>query len=231
MYYAYKLNKQDDNIQPWCTSFPIWNESLVACPVVASWPAWRCLRRQVIPSKGHRCKLLETGSSSNSGTHTLPWRGDLGGITVFATYVLYHCCNLSEVAPYEILPNLPIHSFSSTCLVRNGVFLSCLGRILYTIYQCTGSVANLPCWLSTEGIFFFQKKIYLWFFQPNGLGKWALSACVMRILLQHHWADLAWRKFTIHLFKSKYRAYILFEMDFREMKLEITFYWFRELTP
>ena len=40
MYSAYKLNKQGDNIQPWRTPFPIWNQS-VPCPVlaVASWPA------------------------------------------------------------------------------------------------------------------------------------------------------------------------------------------------
>ena len=49
MYSAYKLNKQDDNIQPWCTPFPIWNQSVVPCPVltVASWPAYRFLKRQV----------------------------------------------------------------------------------------------------------------------------------------------------------------------------------------
>ena len=49
MYSAYKLNKQGDNIQPWHTSFPIWNQSVVPCPVltVASWPAYRFLRRQV----------------------------------------------------------------------------------------------------------------------------------------------------------------------------------------
>ena len=29
MYSAYKLNKQDDNIQPWRTPFPIWNQSVV----------------------------------------------------------------------------------------------------------------------------------------------------------------------------------------------------------
>ena len=34
MYSAYKLNKQGDNIQPWCTSFPIWNQSVVPCPVL-----------------------------------------------------------------------------------------------------------------------------------------------------------------------------------------------------
>ena len=29
MYSAYKLNKQGDNIEPWYTSFPIWNETIV----------------------------------------------------------------------------------------------------------------------------------------------------------------------------------------------------------
>ena len=49
MYSAYKLNKQGDNIQPWCTPFPIWNQSVVPCLVltVVSWPAYRFLRRQV----------------------------------------------------------------------------------------------------------------------------------------------------------------------------------------
>ena len=49
MYSAYKLNKQSDNIQPWHTPFPIWNQSVFPCPVltVASWPAYRFLKRQV----------------------------------------------------------------------------------------------------------------------------------------------------------------------------------------
>ena len=49
MYSAYKLNKQGDNIQPWHTPFLIWNQSDVPCPVliVASWPAYRFLKRQV----------------------------------------------------------------------------------------------------------------------------------------------------------------------------------------
>ena len=43
MYSAYKLNKQGDNIQLQCTPFPIWNQSVVPCPVlmVTSWPAYR----------------------------------------------------------------------------------------------------------------------------------------------------------------------------------------------
>ena len=49
MYSAYKLNKQGDNIQAWRTHFPIWNQSVVPCPVltVASWPAYRFFKRQV----------------------------------------------------------------------------------------------------------------------------------------------------------------------------------------
>ena len=48
-YSAYKLNKQGENIQPWRIPFPIWNQSVVPCLVliVASWPAYRFLRRQV----------------------------------------------------------------------------------------------------------------------------------------------------------------------------------------
>ena len=46
---AYKLNKHSDYIQPCRTPFPIWNQSVVPCLVltVASWPAYRFLRRQV----------------------------------------------------------------------------------------------------------------------------------------------------------------------------------------
>ena len=48
MYLAYKLNKQGDNIQPWCTPFLIWNQSVVH---VQFWllllDLHRFLRRQV----------------------------------------------------------------------------------------------------------------------------------------------------------------------------------------
>ena len=49
MFSAYKLNEQGDNIQPWHTAFPIWNQSVVPCPVltVASRLAYRFLKRQV----------------------------------------------------------------------------------------------------------------------------------------------------------------------------------------
>ena len=45
---VYKLNKQGDNIQLWCTPFPVWKQSVVPCLVltVASWSVYRFLRRQ-----------------------------------------------------------------------------------------------------------------------------------------------------------------------------------------
>ena len=52
MYSAYKLNQQGDNIQPWCTSFPVLNQSVVPSLVltVASWLAYRFFKRHVRPN-------------------------------------------------------------------------------------------------------------------------------------------------------------------------------------
>ena len=49
MYKAHKLHKQSDNIQPWWTPFPIWNQSVVLGPVVtvASWSTYRYLKRKI----------------------------------------------------------------------------------------------------------------------------------------------------------------------------------------
>ena len=49
MYSAYTLNKQGNDIRPWCTPFLIWNQSVVSCPVqtIISWPAYRFLWRQI----------------------------------------------------------------------------------------------------------------------------------------------------------------------------------------
>ena len=72
MYSAYKFNKQGDNIHPCHTPFPIWNQSMVPCPVltVASWPAYRFLRSQVrwsvipISLRIFRCLLQPTESKA-----------------------------------------------------------------------------------------------------------------------------------------------------------------------
>ena len=49
MFSLYKLNKQGDNVQPWHTPFPIWNQSVDPCLVltIASWSAYRFLKKQV----------------------------------------------------------------------------------------------------------------------------------------------------------------------------------------
>ena len=46
MYSADKLNKQDKNTQFWLTPFLVWKQSVLPCLTVASWPAYRFLRRQ-----------------------------------------------------------------------------------------------------------------------------------------------------------------------------------------
>ena len=40
MYSAYELNKQGDNIQPWCTPFTIWNQSVIPCLVQTVFLTW-----------------------------------------------------------------------------------------------------------------------------------------------------------------------------------------------
>ena len=88
MYSAYKLNKQDDNIQPWRSSFPIWNQSVVPCSVlaVASWPAYKFIKRQIrwscIPISfrifhsllwSTQSKALLSSRGSLVPLHFLPW--------------------------------------------------------------------------------------------------------------------------------------------------------------
>ena len=58
MYSPYKLNKQGDNIQPWCTLFSILNQSVIPYLVLAvsTLPACRFLKRQVRWSHFHLFK-------------------------------------------------------------------------------------------------------------------------------------------------------------------------------
>ena len=45
MYSAHKLNKQGDNIQPWRTPFPIWNQKPVCCSMSSSnWCFLTCIQ-------------------------------------------------------------------------------------------------------------------------------------------------------------------------------------------
>ena len=65
MYSACKLNKQNDNIQPWRRPFSVWNWSVVPCLVlnVASWPAYTFCRRQV------KWKWSQSVMSNSLGSH------------------------------------------------------------------------------------------------------------------------------------------------------------------
>ena len=60
MYSAYKLNKQGDNIQFWHTPFPIWNQSVVPCPVltVASWQSMGFLLTLLVVVQSLSCVQL-----------------------------------------------------------------------------------------------------------------------------------------------------------------------------
>ena len=79
IYSAYKLNKQGDNFQPWRTPFPIWNQSFGPCPVltIASWPAYRFHRRQVVCTKNMftcMCMLPHSVTYINMFTvYSLKW--------------------------------------------------------------------------------------------------------------------------------------------------------------
>ena len=46
MYFAYKLNKQGDNIQPWRTPFLIWRQSVVPCPVLTCFLTWKQISQE-----------------------------------------------------------------------------------------------------------------------------------------------------------------------------------------
>ena len=75
MYSSYKLNKQDDNIQPLCIPFPIWNQSVFTCSVltVSSWPAYRFLRRQV---RWSGIPISVSAGSQHEESH--PWQRSWG---------------------------------------------------------------------------------------------------------------------------------------------------------
>ena len=69
MYFAYELNKQGDNIQPWRIPLPILNPSIVPCLVltIASWSAYIFLRRR---SGGLVCPSLEEFSTFCCDPHS-----------------------------------------------------------------------------------------------------------------------------------------------------------------
>ena len=85
-------------MQPWCTPFPIWTQSVVPCPVltVASWPAYRFLKRQVrwsgIPSLSEfstvYCASVIGCESAHFLIYHMHWMWILWFLTLFATWWL-----------------------------------------------------------------------------------------------------------------------------------------------
>jgi len=121
MYSAYKLSKQGDNIQPWPTPFPIWNQSVIPCSIVTvpSWPAYRFLKRQVtwsanmyhgcIPMDVYGCLILNPlpspspSHSSGLSQCTGPWHPvscTKPGLAFYFTYGNMHAPLLfSQIIP------------------------------------------------------------------------------------------------------------------------------------
>ena len=64
-------------MQPWHTPCPIWNQSVVPCPVltVASWPAYRFLKKQV------------------------RWSGILISFRIFHSLLLCVCVSVTQLCP------------------------------------------------------------------------------------------------------------------------------------
>ena len=121
MYSAYKLNKQSDSVQPWCTPFPIWNQSVVPCPflIVASWPAYRFLRRQVrwsgIPifSRIFQFVVIHT----DQGFSRSWWSRCFSGILLLFLWC-NRCCILISCSSAFSKSSLNIWKFSVHLLLR-----------------------------------------------------------------------------------------------------------------
>ena len=75
MYSAYMLNKQGDNIQPWLTPFPIWNQSIVPCLVltVDSWPvSWEiCMQVKKEQNQTWNNRLVPNWERGSSRLYTI----------------------------------------------------------------------------------------------------------------------------------------------------------------
>ena len=155
MHPAYKLNKQDDNIQPCCTPFPILNQPVLPCKVltVAIWPAYRFLKRQVkqsgtpIPLRIiqfvviHTVKGFTQGSRSRhfTGIHLLSlwsnecWQFDFWFLCLFETQLVH----------LEVL---------GSCIVE-----AWLERFLsITLLACEMSTNRTVVWAFFEALPFFR---------------------------------------------------------------------------
>ena len=116
-----RRNKQGDNIQPWCTPFPILNQSIIPCPVlsVASWPAYRFLRKQVRWSGTHISfrvfySLLWPTQSKALTYWSSTW---FSGIPLLFPCSI-KCWNLISVSSASLKPSLYIWKFLVHILLK-----------------------------------------------------------------------------------------------------------------
>ena len=131
MHFAYKLNKQGDNIQLWCPPFPVLNQSVVPCLMltVASWPTYRFLRRQL--------KWFSTHISLRM-FHSLLWSTQSKGFSIVGegdVLLEFPCClyhptnvgNLVSGSSASLKLSLYIWKFSAHILLKpdfaNGLYV------------------------------------------------------------------------------------------------------------
>ena len=93
MYSSYKLNKQGDNIQPWHTLFPNWNQSAVPCPVltVAFWSTY--VKAEAPVSWPPRSKSWLIWKDPDAGKD---WRWEEKGMTADEMVGWHHWFNRHE---------------------------------------------------------------------------------------------------------------------------------------
>ena len=109
-----KLNKQRDHIQPCHTLLPVLNQSAVPYPVliVASWPEYRFLRRQILsyegsPASGPTSILILPATSLN---HTGPGTRKLGtGSTFQSPLKWFKIANSRPADPASLIPSQGNH--------------------------------------------------------------------------------------------------------------------------
>ena len=74
MYSDYKLNRQGDNIQPWRTPFPIWNQSVVPSPLLTV-RQWLPTNQEESPQKIQTSWHLDVESPSSRSGRKMNFHG------------------------------------------------------------------------------------------------------------------------------------------------------------
>ena len=173
MYSAYKLNKQGDDMQPWCTPFQILNQFIAPCWVltVASCPAYRFLMGQVIWS-GILISLRIL--------HSLLWSIVKGfnvvnkaEVDVFFEFFFFSCNpayvgNLISGSSSFSKPNLYIWKFSVHVLLKASLkdFEHCFAS-MWNECNCMAiwtflALLFFVIWMKTD---LFQSCVHCWIFQ------------------------------------------------------------------